>query len=69
MASILPMSYFNSGQACIALTRILAPRARYDEVVDAAVEATRRMTVGDPRIRRRCSARSSRCAHGRGSKA
>jgi aldehyde dehydrogenase (NAD+) len=49
IASILPMSYFNSGQACIALTRILAPRARYDEVVDAAVEATRAMTIGDPR--------------------
>jgi len=49
IASILPMSYFNSGQACIALSRILAPRARYDEVVEAAVEATRAMTVGDPR--------------------
>jgi betaine-aldehyde dehydrogenase len=49
IASILPMSYFNSGQACIALSRILAPRAHYDEIVDAAVEATRAMTVGDPR--------------------
>jgi aldehyde dehydrogenase (NAD+) len=49
IASILPMSYFNSGQACIALTRILAPRSRYREVVDAVVEATRKMTVGDPR--------------------
>jgi acyl-CoA reductase-like NAD-dependent aldehyde dehydrogenase len=49
IASILPMSYFNSGQACIALSRILAPRARYDEVVDAVVEATGAMTVGDPR--------------------
>jgi aldehyde dehydrogenase (NAD+) len=49
IASILPMSYFNSGQACIALSRILAPRARYDEIVEAVVEATRAMTVGDPR--------------------
>ena len=49
IASILPMSYFNSGQACIALSRILAPRAHYDEIVDAVVEATRAMTVGDPR--------------------
>ena len=49
IASILPMSFFNSGQACIALTRILAPRHRYDDVVDAAVEATRAMTLGDPR--------------------
>ena len=31
------MSFFNSGQACIALSRVLAPRDRYDEVVDAAV--------------------------------
>ena len=49
LAAILPMSYFNSGQACIALSRILVPRSRYDEVVDAAVEATRAMTLGDPR--------------------
>jgi betaine-aldehyde dehydrogenase len=49
IASILPMSFFNSGQACIALSRILAPRDRYDEVVDAAVEATRAMTLGPPR--------------------
>jgi len=49
IASILPMSFFNSGQACIALSRILAPRRRYAEVVEAAVEAARKMTVGDPR--------------------
>lgn len=49
IASILPMSFFNSGQACIALSRILAPRARYDEVVDAVVEAARKMPLGDPR--------------------
>ena len=29
----------NNGQACVAQTRILAPRARYDEVVDALAEA------------------------------
>ncbi len=48
LASILPMSMFNSGQACIALSRILAPRRRYDEVVDAAVAALEKMTLGDP---------------------
>ena len=42
---------------------------RYDEVVDAAVEATRAMTVGDPRDPALSSARSSRHATGRGSKA
>lgn len=49
ISKILPMSYFNSGQACIALSRILAPRSRYEEVVEAAVEATRKMPLGDPR--------------------
>jgi betaine-aldehyde dehydrogenase len=38
----------NSGQACVAQTRILAPRSRYDEVTEALVEATKLMTVGDP---------------------
>jgi acyl-CoA reductase-like NAD-dependent aldehyde dehydrogenase len=38
----------NSGQACVAQTRILAPRSRYDEVTEAIVEAAKGMTVGDP---------------------
>ncbi|HEY8524293.1 MAG TPA: aldehyde dehydrogenase [Acidimicrobiales bacterium] len=38
----------NNGEACIAQTRILAPRARYDEVVDALADAVRNTTVGDP---------------------
>ena len=38
----------NNGQACIAQTRILAPRARYDEVVDAVVVGVSAMVVGDP---------------------
>ena len=29
----------NNGQACVAQTRILAPRSRYDEVVDAVAAA------------------------------
>jgi acyl-CoA reductase-like NAD-dependent aldehyde dehydrogenase len=37
-----------SGQVCRALTRILAPRDRYDEVVDVVVEALGSLTVGDP---------------------
>ena len=37
-----------SGQVCRALTRVLAPRARYDEVVDVVVEALGSLTVGDP---------------------
>jgi aldehyde dehydrogenase (NAD+) len=38
----------NSGQACVAQTRILAPRSRYDEVVEAVVGASSAMKVGDP---------------------
>ncbi|WP_182358202.1 aldehyde dehydrogenase [Tomitella gaofuii] len=49
-APMLAMSgLMNSGQACVAQTRILAPRSRYDEVVEALkgiVEAM--MKVGDP---------------------
>jgi aldehyde dehydrogenase (NAD+) len=38
----------NSGQACVAQTRILAPRSRYDEITEAIVESAKAMTVGDP---------------------
>ncbi|WP_370247367.1 aldehyde dehydrogenase [Nocardioides sp.] len=38
----------NSGQACVAQTRILAPRSRYAEVVDALATAVSGMAVGDP---------------------
>jgi aldehyde dehydrogenase (NAD+) len=38
----------NSGQACVAQTRILAPRSRYDEITEAVVESAKMMTVGDP---------------------
>jgi betaine-aldehyde dehydrogenase len=45
---LLPNAIMNNGQACIAQTRILAPRARYSEVVDAVVSGVSAMTVGDP---------------------
>jgi aldehyde dehydrogenase (NAD+) len=38
----------NSGQACVAQTRILASRANYDTVVDALAAAVGQMQVGDP---------------------
>ncbi|HKT01857.1 MAG TPA: aldehyde dehydrogenase [Rugosimonospora sp.] len=41
-------SLMNSGQACIAQTRILAPRQRYDELVDAVAAMVTPLTVGDP---------------------
>jgi betaine-aldehyde dehydrogenase len=42
------LSVMNSGQACVAQTRVLAPRSRYDEVVDALAAGIGGMTVGDP---------------------
>jgi betaine-aldehyde dehydrogenase len=44
----LPNAIMNNGQACISQTRILAPRARYDEVVDALVAGVAGLAVGDP---------------------
>jgi aldehyde dehydrogenase (NAD+) len=38
----------NSGQACVAQTRILASRANYERVVDALASAVGQMQVGDP---------------------
>ncbi|MTD58917.1 aldehyde dehydrogenase [Amycolatopsis pithecellobii] len=38
----------NNGQACFASTRVLAPRSRYGEVVDAVVALAESLEVGDP---------------------
>ncbi|MET0899228.1 MAG: aldehyde dehydrogenase [Mycobacterium sp.] len=50
--STLPMLVFsglmNSGQACVGQTRILAPRSRYDEVVEKLAAAAAAMAVGSP---------------------
>ncbi|HMU36358.1 MAG TPA: aldehyde dehydrogenase, partial [Marmoricola sp.] len=42
------LGVMNSGQACVAQTRILAPKSRYDEVVAAIAEGIGGMQVGDP---------------------
>lgn len=42
------VALMNSGQACVAQTRILASRANYGAVVDALAETVAGMTVGDP---------------------
>lgn len=39
---------FAAGQCCVAPSRILAPRSRYDEIVDAVVSAMQRVPFGDP---------------------
>ncbi len=68
---LLPNALMNNGEACIAQTRILAPRDRYQEVVDALVESVWAMKVGDPLdpatrggpARGRASARPGRGLH------
>ena len=41
-------SFINNGQACAAQTRVLAPRARYAEIVDALEAAVTTFAIGDP---------------------
>jgi aldehyde dehydrogenase (NAD+) len=41
-------AFLNSGQTCDAWTRLLVPHARLAEVLDLAVAASGRLTVGDP---------------------
>ena len=45
---LLPNAIMNNGQACLAQTRILAPRSRYDEINRALAAAVSAMTVGNP---------------------
>lgn len=40
--------FLNSGQTCIAHTRLLVPEARYAEVAEAVVTATQQFRLGDP---------------------
>ena len=48
MARLLPATINNNGQVCVNQTRILAPRSRYGEVVEAFTEGYRALAVGDP---------------------
>ncbi len=41
-------SLMNNGQACVAQTRILASKSRYNEVVDAVTAMVGGLNVGDP---------------------
>ncbi|SEA31089.1 MULTISPECIES: aldehyde dehydrogenase [unclassified Mycobacterium] len=41
-------TFMNNGQVCTSQARILAPRSRYDEIVDAVAGYVRSMTVGNP---------------------
>ncbi|MFI9820814.1 aldehyde dehydrogenase [Streptomyces sp. NPDC052013] len=48
VAGIVPAAWMNNGQACVAQTRILLPRSRYDEFADALAAAASALVVGDP---------------------
>ena len=41
-------AFLNSGQTCSAWTRMLVHRSQVDEVLEYAVEATRKLTLGHP---------------------
>jgi aldehyde dehydrogenase (NAD+) len=41
-------AFFNSGQACNALTRLVVPRRHHDEVCERLVAAIRALQLGDP---------------------
>jgi acyl-CoA reductase-like NAD-dependent aldehyde dehydrogenase len=48
VAGIVPNAWMNNGQACVAQTRILAPRSHYDELADRFAAAANALVVGDP---------------------
>ncbi|MFI2472227.1 aldehyde dehydrogenase [Nocardia xishanensis] len=49
MAGLKFGALLNNGESCIAQTRILAPRSRYEEVVTALAALVESLPVGDPR--------------------
>ncbi len=48
LAGLRFASFMNSGQACAAQTRVLAPSSRYDEFLDGMGEMATSLIVGDP---------------------
>ncbi|MFI9200603.1 aldehyde dehydrogenase [Streptomyces sp. NPDC053048] len=48
VAGIVPSAWMNNGQACVAQTRVLAPRSRYAELAERLAAAASALTVGDP---------------------
>ncbi|OLT22744.1 aldehyde dehydrogenase [Pseudonocardia sp. CNS-139] len=48
LAGLQGASFLNGGQTCTTQARILAPRSRYAEVVDAVATFAKEMPVGDP---------------------
>ena len=48
LPSLVPYSMPITGQVCFSLTRVLVPRARQAEIVQAYVDAVKRVRVGNP---------------------
>ncbi|NGN69229.1 aldehyde dehydrogenase [Streptomyces sp. A7024] len=48
VAGIGPFAWMINGQACVAQTRILAPRSRYDEIAERFAAYASGLQVGDP---------------------
>lgn len=48
LKAIPSVSMLNSGQACFSCTRILAPKSRYQEIVDAIAAVVSSLPIGDP---------------------
>jgi len=48
MEGLKSVSFINNGQTCFLGSRILAPRSRYGEVVDALAHLVHGLVVGDP---------------------
>jgi aldehyde dehydrogenase (NAD+) len=53
LASAVPLAlnaaFMNNGQACVAGTRLLVPRARLDEIVELVEATAATLRIGDPR--------------------
>ncbi|WP_280424514.1 aldehyde dehydrogenase [Nocardia carnea] len=48
LESLFGVTFLNNGQICWLNTRVLAPRSRYGEIVDALTDLARSLKVGDP---------------------
>ncbi len=48
LTNVVMAGLMNSGQACVAQTRLLLPRSRYDELVDGLAAVVDAVPVGDP---------------------
>jgi acyl-CoA reductase-like NAD-dependent aldehyde dehydrogenase len=48
MDAFFGATLLNNGQICWLNTRVLAPRSRYVEIVDAITDLARSLTIGDP---------------------